>query len=167
MKTKNILSLASFAIFGFLFTSPTFADVNITTSPMTFLVGDVSMGAEFGISESISFGPTFKYYSLYRPVSSSSRHIEMVSPGASMTFFMSGRRFTDSWFLSPFVSYLMPVYSSARGVVAGADLGYSWYWSSGFNMGLGVGAQYISAAGNVDSVSVILPSMFLRMGFVF
>jgi hypothetical protein len=58
---------------------------------------------------------------------------------------------------------------SASTVAFGAEVGYQWVWESGFVLDLGIGPMYTIAKGgdSEDSLSGIMPSATLAIGYAF
>jgi hypothetical protein len=157
--------------------------VNIYTPPVNLLVGELEFGAEFGISPSITIGPSLGLYSRNY---NSSRYTGTLI-GFHADFYLSHPRFTDSWVIAPFIDLVslrvtQDPYSAVTlpGTAIGTVIDYRWFWPGGFNLGLGgvIGVYSFSANttltdsnGNSTSISSPYNSGFVgidfRLGYAF
>lgn len=144
---------------------------NISVNPLGLLVGLANLSADFGVAPNIAIGPELSFASVSSTSGSVKSSATIFGVAGSMTAFLGHPRFTDSWFVRPFVGYsvVSGTSTSASGVRVGADFGYWWFWDSGFDLGLGLGIQYISA--NFSSVGVSVsstwPSALFQIGYSF
>jgi hypothetical protein len=102
----------------------------------------------------------------------------------------NGQVFSDHYYLSPFLGYVTATMKSSAteystkgsGISVGAIGGYGWFWSSGFNFGIGFGVKhtsltvgersYLGKDGTIKELSVtglqgFSPTGELTLGFAF
>jgi len=142
--------------------------VNLSVSPVGLLFGVATLNADFKVAESLTFGPSALYSSLSAGTVSATSY----GFGANLNFYLGHPVFTDSCILNGTVSYVNASnsFGSSSGVSAGANIGYWWFWHGGFNLGLGLGLQYVSlnyASLGLGSISGVMPNGFLNIGYSF
>jgi|GEM_PF-1503341 len=143
-------------------TQSSLKSVNIEVSPLSAMVGVYGVDATIGVSDHVAVGPTLSYYNVSGLLVSGffeDARATGYSVGTKAKFFLSGPRFTDSWVVSPSVSYislhcvgtLIDFFSASNrpsfskdesATIAGAVVGHEWYYSSGISLGALVGASY-------------------------
>ncbi len=183
---KSVLRLASVVLTVCALSAPAMAatdkvstsvaekNYNVIVNPLGFVLGAANVGFEFGVSDNIALGPTIAFSSYSSTVGTTTNKATGLGFGLMADISLGNPRFTDSWTLSPFVSYATASSStnnaSASGIGIGADLCYAWFWESGFNLALGFGLQYISIDTTAlvgTSVAGVLPSLRLNLGYAF
>lgn len=148
-----------------LSTSAFAADYNIRVNPLSLLSGSFNAQFDFAMGDSMTVGPTLGYAGgTYNGVSAAA-----LALGARADFALGHARLSDGWYLAPNFLYVMASGSgaSAGGFSAGVLAGYGWYWNGGFNMGVGLGAQYLSISSGLASYAGVLPGFEFNLGFAF
>jgi len=165
---------------------------NLQINPLGLIFGELDMNLDFGVTSSITVGPTFS--ALNASVDDGQGDvvsIKSISYGVRSNFCLSGTRFRDSWYLSP-AFYYMP--ATVNQTVSGdsfsatlhifelrALVGYQWVWNSGFNIKLGGGIAYYSVGNSVvvtnsagtsqtaqvPTFSGLMPALEFGLGWVF
>jgi hypothetical protein len=149
--------------------------VNLSANPGGLLLGSLNLRAEIGVSDNIAVGPYVSYRSHSASLLGYGGTASALGIGAAATFSIGHARFTDGWFASPYLGYGHGVAGSSyvgSTMTAGANFGYWWFWNSGFNVGLGLGAEYAHYVGHIDgigdgSLAGIVPSGMLQVGYAF
>lgn len=146
--------------------------MNIYVAPLGLIIGAANVAGEFKLSDSFSFGPTLSYASYSSTVGTTKTTASSFGFGVAASLFTSGKVFEDGWVLTPSISYASAKSGnlSASGIGIAAEYGYGWYWTSGFNMGLGFGIQYIGidfTKLGLGSLSAVLPSIKFSLGYAF
>ncbi len=144
--------------------------MNVNLDPVQLLVGSTSVAVDFGISESITIGPSM-YYSYHSLGVTTGQSIVL---GMRSIFFLGHARFTDGWFVTPFFQWGKSSSSlnlTGNGPVLGVDVGYWWFWESGVNVGLGLGLKYntidLKNLGLDTRGSATSPSFLVQFGYSF
>lgn len=127
--------------------------INVRVNPLGLLVGSLSADVDFAISDKFTIGPTLSYYSATLFTTT----LSGFGIGARGNWYLSGNAMTDSWILGPQLG--MSLFSissgaskaSSTGFYFGGIGGYQWVWKSGFNINLGLGANYYTQAGSAQA----------------
>lgn len=154
------------------------ASANVRINPFVWLIGFFNADIDIGLSESFTLGPSLGYLS----ASSGDVSLGAYTIGARANLFVSGTRFSDGFYLGPYVSMAVASVelgddkTDLRSTTVGSYFGYGWYWPSGFNMHLGLGAQYVGMPESVEfdgvdtevpSIQGFGPTMEFSMGYAF
>ena len=153
--------------------------INVRVNPLGLLLGAISADVDFKISDKFTIGPTMSYYS----ASILGTKLSGFGIGARGNYYLTGDAMTDSFILGPQLGMsLFSVSSgnskaSSTGFYVGAIGGYQWVWQNGFNVNLGLGANYYSQAASAkasDGTSISVPGFHgfgptgeLTVGWVF
>lgn len=142
---KLSTALLIILLFG---STPTKAEsTNLRFSPITPLIGALSVSADFKLSDKFTLGPEGLYWNFdFLGVK-----VNAWSVGIRGNFFGNGV-FQHSWYVGSSLSYSdvkasttsitgSTVEAKGSGVALGVLGGYGWFWSS-FNMMLGGGIAY-------------------------
>lgn len=155
---------------------------NISVNALTFLFRQTSVSADFGVSPSLVIGPHFSFFraTSENPFSVSKRFnpTTLYIVGADATYFFNQFRFSNSWFANLGLSYakLGNNRLNADGILTSFIAGYGWYWGSGINLSLGLGATVCAIndtvfPGTTTSESSltfgIIPSGKVQVGYAF
>lgn len=100
------------------------------------LVGYAGGSLDFSLSDTMSIGPTLRWFAL-------NHHGYEV--GAEVHYALSGGLFQNAWVLNPFVAYAHFNYAQPRFVstaVLGARLLYQYNWSDSVQLAGGLGVAY-------------------------
>lgn len=155
---RNLIAVSVFL--SMLMAVPSFAagdkSVNVWVNPLGLIIGWMSGGVDFKISDSLTIGPQGAYFS----ASSSTTVLSVTQEfktkytaiGAQARYYFSGNAISDGWMLTPFFQYVPLSYSitmagvtqstTATALQFGSLIGYNWVWDGGFNMALGLGGAY-------------------------
>lgn len=136
--------------------------VNVRINPLGLLLGVLSGDVDFSISRKFTVGPSLSYYS----ASLLGTKLTGFGIGARGNYYLSGDAMTDSFILGPNVG--MSLFSISSGTASastvgfymGGIAGYQWVWQSGFNINLGLGANYYiqsASAKASDGTSLSVP----------
>jgi hypothetical protein len=161
----------------FVFSSASFADstpvtpvrnANVRVNPLGIAFGVVNATLDLGAGDNFTVGPSAAF------MTRSANGITATGFGIGIgsNIFLGHPRFTDSWILAPEVGYAYASGggNSASGTELGLSIDYGWFWSSGFNLALGAGIEYVSldySQLGLGSVSGLLPSLTLTIGYAF
>ncbi|MBL7714387.1 MAG: DUF3575 domain-containing protein [Bdellovibrionales bacterium] len=162
------------ALTGLSLTTSAFAasdkKTNISTNPLALAFGSINVNADFKMSEKMTLGPSFAYSSY----TSGSSKATGIGVGANLGLYLSNNAFSDSWVFNLGIDYANASNSSTSasvsGLAFGGTIGYGWFWDGGFNIGLGVGAQYITfdfGKIGLGSISGVLPRLLFTIGYAF
>lgn len=135
---------------------------NITLNPAFLPLGIFEGEFDVGISDKISLG----IYSATSQFNDWWGKNSFTSVGGRMHYYLSNHRFLSGWYLSPFTQVLMSK-SSAASMSIGGIGGYQWVFKHGFNMMLGLGAQYFTSRSFYSDSPGIWPTGEFRIGFAF
>ena len=146
--------------------------MNIYVAPLGLLFGAANVAGEFKLSDNFSIGPTLAYASYSSTLGTTKTTATAFGFGVAASLFTSGKVFEDGWVLTPSFTYSSAKSgsTSVSGIGIAAEFGYGWYWTSGFNMGLGFGLQYIGidfTKLGLGSLSAVLPSLKFSLGYAF
>lgn len=133
---------------------------NIRINPLGLLLGEIGADIDFGISESVTLGPSVSYLKASATDDSGNSVTATAAAfGLRANFYLSNKRFHDGWYLAPSAYYIpLTVSDTISGSSYSATLhmlevealcGYQWVWKNGFNMTLGAGVGYYSASSSV------------------
>lgn len=130
---------------------------NIRMNPFFFLLGFFNFEIDIGVLDSLTVGPILGFYG-------GSLEDKGYMLGGRLNVYVSGDRFVDGWYVSPF-GYFLFSDSSTRSIYnVGAVFGYGWFWESGFNMKLGFGGALRTFG---ETEAVIGPSLDWTLGVAF
>lgn len=119
--------------------------VNISVNALSFLFGQTSISADFGIAPNLVIGPRFAFWHTtstdpFSAVKNPDTKV-LYLVGADATYFFNQPRFSNSWFTNLGISYARFISKNVNrdGILSSAIAGYGWYWDSGINLSLGLG----------------------------
>lgn len=118
--------------------------VNITVSPLGFIIGSFGGGVDFGVSDRITLGA----YGSYLSRNIADVYVQGGDVGARARFYLTGPRLSSGWYLSPSVGYTTVSIGAGRrsisvdGPEAKGIIGYQWVFDNGINIALGAGLTY-------------------------
>ncbi len=147
----------------------TLRSTNLSVAPVGILIGYANLAADFGIGESVTLGPCLSYsrFPLELEIG------ESISFGVQSVIFIGHRRFTDGWFVTPFIQWATNGRAftlSGSGPALGADIGYWWFWENGINIGFGLGLKYMAVDFSNQGLSnarsgITVPNALVQMGY--
>lgn len=136
--------------------------INVRVNPLGLLLGAISADVDFKIGDKFTIGPSMSYYS----ASIFNTKLTGAGIGARGNYYVTGDAMTDSFILGPQLGMSLFSVSSgtskatATGFYVGAIGGYQWVWENGFNVNLGLGANYYSQAASAlanDGTTLSVP----------
>ena len=148
--------------------SPSAASMNLTTAPAGMAFNSYNLGALFKTGDSLAVGPKAAY-STYSENGNSGTGFGF---GAEALVSLNAKTFESGWVLLPSFEYSTASSGgkSVGGITVGADVGYWWFMKSGFNVGVGAGAQYVSLNFEdigLGSIGGVIPSLMSKVGYSF
>ena len=111
---------------------------NIHSNLVALAFGFYQINLDVGFADRFTIGPMVTY----RRMGLEGSNTNLYGLGIESNLYLSGPVLTDSWVLSGLIEYSTPLPGSLAefGITIGGNLQYRWFWNSGFNVGLGVGA---------------------------
>ena len=149
-------------------TSANSASTTITTAPAGLAFNSYNVGALFKTNDTLAFGPKAAF-STYSENGNSGTGFGL---GMEALVALGSKTFESGWVLLPSIEYASASSNgkSVGGMTIGADIGYWWFMKSGFNVGVGAGAQYVSLNFEdigLGSIGGVIPSLMSKVGYSF
>jgi hypothetical protein len=174
IKSISTLAAVSLVCIG-MNVAPALADssmkkMNISIQPLGIFAGRANVSATFGVADSIAIGPSVSYSGgTATSLLGTSTSMQNFGFGVSSDFFLGHQRYTDGVLMTLGLEYAISSVGtvSASGIGAAAQVGYGWYWNSGFNITLEGGIGYSSAQVAGYSFGAVLPVFGFGIGYAF
>lgn len=130
--------------------------VNFKLYPLPAFLRIFALDVDFGVWRSGTVGASIMSIRIQDPAQNIEAHFSTFTIRTNITL---GRpRFTDAWFISPMIgggeftlsgatragSENIDVSAKVKASLTGLFFGHQWFWSSGFNLSLGVGVYAVT-----------------------